>query len=228
MFSFIFSVTTFAGISEAAEFKFLVLKAAENYEETVDLSNLNLTQTEISKYLSEIFAKENVWYLDCQYLPVDDNTDGIVEEIRLYYRVPHEEIDENEILIQNILDSIVNLTEGYTNPEKIKIVYDYFISNYDYDWNFENNDIYRLFDTKQGTCAALSLAYKAVLDELDIPCEIVINTDMSHEWNRVFVDNEWKYIDITKGLLLKNTIPNAEYRAFLQSNEVLKAWGYKF
>ncbi len=229
MFSIIFSTTIFAGNSEAAEFKYLFLKAAENYIDTINVKSLNLTETEISKNLSEIFAKENVWYLDCRYVPIDKDTDGIVEEIRLCYRVPQEEIIEKESLINGELNYIITLTDGFSNREKIKIIYDYFIENFTYDEMLMNNDICRLFETKKGTCAAFSLAFKEVMDKLDIPCEIIVNNDMFHEWVKVYVNDSWKNIDITKGLALKNTnIPNAEYRAFLQEDVVLKAWGYRF
>lgn len=226
----IFSTSTaFADTSEAAEFKFLFLKAAENHNETVDISELNLTKAKISNYLIGIFAEENVWYLDTQYAPIDVNADGIVGKIRLYYRVPQEEIAEKENLIEGEIENIITLTDGYSNPEKIKIVYDYFIKNYSYDNTLMNYDICRLVETKQGTCAALSLAFREVMNRLNIPCEIVVNNDMSHEWIKVYVNDGWKNIDITKGIAFKNTnVPNAEYRAFLLSDEILRAWGYKF
>ena len=230
MLSFIFPTTiAFADTSETAEFKFLFLKAAENYNETVDVKDLNLTKTEISNYLIGIFAEENVWYLDTQYAPIDVNADGIVGKIRLYYRVPQEEIAEKENLIESEIENIITLTDGYSNPGKIKIVYDYFIKNYSYDNTLMNYDICRLFETKQGTCAALSLAFREVMNRLNIPCEIVVNDDMSHEWIKIYVNDSWENIDITKGLLLRDTnIPNAEYRAYLQNDAVLRAWGYKF
>lgn len=230
LLSFVFPTTrAFADTSEAAEFKFLFLKAAENYNETVDIKDLNLTKTEISNNLIGIFARENVWYLDTQYAPIDVNADGIVGKIRLYYRVPQEEIGEKENLIESEIENIISLTDGYSNPEKIKIVYDYFIKNYSYDNTLMNYDICRLFETKQGTCAALSLAYKEVMNRLNIPCEIKVNNDMSHEWIKVYVNDGWKNIDVTKGIAFKNTnVPNAEYRAFLLSDEILRAWGYKF
>lgn len=229
---YVFTLSTsaaFADTSETAEFNFLFLKATENYNETVNIESLSLTKDEISNYLSDIFAKENVWYLETKYTPIDADSDGIIEEIRLCYRIPQSEFAEREALIESKIDYITALTEGHSNPDKIRIVYDYFIENYSYDETLMNNDICRLFETEQGTCAALSLGFNTIMERLNIPCEIVVGNDDSHEWVKIYVDNVWKNIDITKGLVFKDTnFPNAAYRAFLQSDSVLRAWGYEF
>lgn len=192
-----------------------------------------MTINEIAKLLTEIISEYSRTNLCANtgedFFVYDENSDGIIEKIELKYRYSADDIEKLENETNQHINEIISLTNGYSNEEKIKIVYDYFIDNFVYDDTYENYDIYSLFTKNAGTCCSLALGFREVLNELDIPCEVVVNKDMSHEWNKVYINNEWLNLDITKGLYLNSTkIVNARYRCYLVNDLTFLNWGYDF
>lgn len=192
-----------------------------------------MTIEEISTLLTEIVSENsrtNLLCLNTSFPVIDKNSDGIIEKLELKYRYSIAELENIENETNQHINKIIKLTNGYdSNEEKIKIIYDYFIDNFVYDDTYESYDIYSLFTKNKGTCCSFALGFKEILDEIDIPCKTVVNKDMSHEWNQVYVNNEWLNLDITRGLTLNSTgIKNARYRCFLVNDLTFLNWGYDF
>lgn len=109
------------------------------------------------------------------------------------------EIDEK---VTEIAATASKLNSDY---DKAKFVYDYLIDNYDYDFTYSNLKEYELFIYGTGVCSAFSLAYKDILQELNIPCEIVVSQEMAHQWNIIQLDGEWYNVDVTWGDMYGNS-----------------------
>lgn len=62
-----------------------------------------------------------------------------------------------------------------------------------------------VINTKIGQCGEYSKLYKEMCDRMMIPCKIVRGTSVKknppiwsgHAWNKVYVNNAWKYVDVT-------------------------------
>lgn len=90
---------------------------------------------------------------------------------------------------------------------QIKIIHDYLIENTEYDSELEMNSIYTAYGAlveRHAVCEGYAKAFKAVLDELEIPCVIVCglarNSNRkteSHAWNYVKIDGNWYAVDCT-------------------------------
>ena len=123
------------------------------------------------------------------------------------------------------LDNIVNdiaktaIIDYDTDYERAQFVHDYLVQHavYDYDalydvvnhptsYNPSNQPVFTAYGclvNGRCVCAGYAHAYKLILDKLDIPCVYVTgwgdptNADSGHAWNRVTLDGESFYVDIT-------------------------------
>lgn len=106
----------------------------------------------------------------------------------------------NEIIANNITDSM-------SEYEKVRAIHDYIIISTKYDEeNLKKDTIPDIDFTAKGVleehlavCRGYAEAFKLLMDELDIDCEIVTGyaDSVSHAWNVVNVDGAWYQIDCT-------------------------------
>lgn len=109
-----------------------------------------------------------------------------------------EEINFIDEEINKIMEEIIK--EDMTTKEKIKTFHDYIINKIEYDTshNIEENNsnkAYGALTNKKAVCSGYSDVMAIFLDKLGVKNYKIINTE--HVWNFVFLDNEWKHIDLT-------------------------------
>lgn len=138
--------------------------------------------------------------------------------------------DEKQVFlnsVQNIkwmmedapIKKAAELTKGVTkDSEKIKIIYNYIISNYKYDKEKAKTlsspyipDITDIFNKKKGICFDYSSLFAAMLRSLNIPAKLVMGTSSLtkysyHAWNEVYISDagKWVIIDTTVDASFKN------------------------
>ncbi len=193
-------------------------EAVSNHEEYIDLSDNQLTSEELVKTMTEYFGTyPNAGLINCGFQAYDEDKNGLYDVIVPEYR--YSEQMSRIINRQNdrAEDKIIAQTSTLSAEDKVKYVYTYFCTHFTYDDDL-NYDLKHLYEENSGTCASFSVAFKNIMDKLDIPCKIVISDDMTHEWNQVFINNEWRNIDITEGIRLYGTgYAGAVWRAYLTS-----------
>lgn len=220
--------TNSAYCADNADIKANINKSIENREEYVFLGDKQLSDEELVKTMCEYFAEySNAGLIDASVSFFDEDENGFTDTIGLNYRYSEEETAQILKDIEKKETALARYVGGKPNEEKVQLVYSYFCRNFSYDDEL-NYDLKHLYEEKSGTCCSFTLAFKAVMDRLDIPCKVVVSDDLTHEWNKVFINNEWLNVDITDGIRLYQTgFPNAHLRTFLESDEVYKARGYK-
>ncbi len=193
--------------------------AVNNYDENIDISDNQLNDDEFVAAMTEYFAKySSAGLINCTLQAYDNDENGLYDVIAPEYR--YSEQMSRIINRQNdrAEDKIISKAANLASEEQVKYVYAYFCTNYVYD-NELNYDLNHLYTENSGTCASFSISFKNIMDKLDIPCKIVISDDMTHEWNQVFINNEWRNIDITEGIRLYGTgYAGAVWRAYLTTN----------
>lgn len=143
------------------------------------------------------------------------------------------EYQVNEYIVNSILQD--NISSTMTDYEKVKAIHDYIVSTTEYDHeNLSNNSIPDIDYTAKGVlenhigvCRGYAEAFKLLMDNLNIPCEIETGyaDGISHAWNVVSVDGEWYQIDCTYDDPLdisgQNSLANGilRYDYFLITNE---------
>ena len=121
--------------------------------------------------------------------------------------------------------------------DDIKMVHDYLVENIVYDTRISKDNIYNIYGALvngESVCEGYARAFKYILDEMQIPCTLVIGKATNsegktenHAWNYVQLDGKWYAVDSTwddpvivgGGFLSKSS----KYKYFLKgSNEFLK------
>lgn len=145
-------------------------------------------------------------YNSYNQISVNMNNFGRVNVIvdRLY---SDELISEIDSKINEIYNSLIK--ENMTDVEKIRIMHDYIINNtvYDEERSEEvknNTDIslkhpsnlaYGPLFTGKAICGGYSDAMSLFLDKMGIKNYKISSS--RHIWNLVYIDNEWKHLDLT-------------------------------
>lgn len=108
-----------------------------------------------------------------------------------------------------VIETIIyeNIHTSMSEYEKVKAIHDYIVNTTEYDhYNLENDSIPDIDYTAKGVlenkiavCRGYAEAFKLLMNELDIECEILTGKadNISHAWNVVKIDDEWYQIDCT-------------------------------
>ena len=67
-------------------------------------------------------------------------------------------------------------------------------------------------------CTAYSLAYKDIMQKLNIPCEIVISKEIAHQWNIVKINGSWYNVDTAWGDIYTSENESFRYDNFMKSD----------
>ena len=148
---------------------------------------------------------------------------------KIYNKYQIEKIDDK---IDNVINNII--TNNMTDREKIKAVHDYIINNTRYDEERANNikngsydnllhpsnTAYGVLFNGKAICGGYTDTMALFLDKLGFKNYKISNT--SHIWNSVFINGEWKHLDLTwDDPVTINGEDRLEYNFFLINNEEL-------
>ena len=174
-------------------------------------------QSAIEAYL---YDNPDVFYLEPTklYLNIESTTRGsstthnafIDNGTQVNYladEYPSESAVNNAIAqIENVKNEILSNRTG-NRYQDIKMVHDYLIESIAYDTSISQPSIYDIYGAlvrKECVCEGYARAFKYLMDELEIPCVIIIGTATntqgeteSHAWNYVQLGNSWYAIDTT-------------------------------
>lgn len=161
--------------------------------------NYETCQEDIQYYINEdkvyISSFNNLVSPFNQYDTVSVSVNGVGKiDIEFTENYTEEEIN----IINNKLDKIIeeNITDDLNDYNKVKVLHDYIINNTKYD---NENDIYKhatgLLLYGRGNCSAYTDTMALLLNRLKIPNYRIASKE--HTWNLVYIDDEWKHIDLT-------------------------------
>lgn len=117
--------------------------------------------------------------------------------------------------VQRVVEKVI--TPGMTDLEKEMALNQYLCDTAEYDYdalkNAEKHDYkgvdpefndsftaYGVLLNKKGVCASYAAAFKLLAESAGLDCIVVtgyLNGGLSHAWNRVRIDGEWKTVDVT-------------------------------
>ena len=155
-------------------------------------------------------------------------TPSAVVKIMPRYLFAPEEIDELTAEFERCVSAALAQVDGVTDPlEKVLILHDYLVVNCQYAQPIPDppSPVYSAYGAlvdKVAVCQGYSLAFKVLMDRIDVPCVMVLGAEeMNHIWNAVQLDGKWYHMDVT----WDDPVPNHEgycgHNYFLVSNEKL-------
>lgn len=170
----------------------------------------------------EAYTYDNaeVFYLSPKkmYLNIETTTRGGVSTYDVYINSGNEanylteefsskaEVDQAIAQIEQVKNQILQNKTGNTY-EDIKMVHDYLVDSINYESSLSKQNIYNIYGAlvnRECVCEGYARAFKYLLDELNIPCIMVIGTGTNsqgetenHAWNYVQLGGNWYAVDTT-------------------------------
>lgn len=137
--------------------------------------------------------------------------------------------------IEQVKNQIIQNRSGNAYDD-IRMVHDYLVENIEYDTSLSQSNIYNVYGALvngRAVCEGYARSFKYLMDELGIPCTLVIGTGTNsqgqtenHAWNYVQLNGTWYAIDCTWDDPVSSTgyvSQSSRYRYFLKgSNEFLQ------
>ena len=145
-------------------------------------------------------------------------------------------LEQNRQALQDAVTVLAAAIEAAcdTDEERQQMLFDELVRRVEYDREISeageqtqqmriNRSAYGALVTGKTVCSGYARAYKAVCDELRLPCWVVrgYHKDTAHEWNAVLLHGQVYYVDAT----FADTGGGSRYSLFTESEMV--SWGYE-
>lgn len=85
--------------------------------------------------------------------------------------------------------------QDISSREKAELAYQWVYGQLEYDYELKNLDLYTSLMTGKSVCYGFASSFHILCGMLGLESEMVYGAN--HVWNRVKIDNEWQYVDIT-------------------------------
>lgn len=186
-------------------------------------------------YISTLESDDTILVVSPLEFPYQYNTEYVIEvKEGLIAETEHFEfVTEQYPMTEDDINSLLKdagVRGLMSEKSKIKHVYEYI--KYEYEYTQDYLTVEQMIAEGRGDCTAKATLFKLMLDQLDIPCEIVpVETGLyddddptdtnfyRHSWNLVYYKDSWFHVDATWGdhtFLLKDEELPFDYR--LQNN----------
>jgi len=201
---------------------------------TIGLKDLQNVETRIKtkisanklNYYYDLFGREKYEYFPLQlgngeyfitiFKNIIDNKYRVVESNRIkeiknnileVFRSSVQNINWNKDM--DVIKKATELTKGKKNDkEKITVIYNYIIKNFNYDYEKINKitsdyvpNIETIYSEKKGICYDYASIFASMCRSQKIPVKLIKgytkNVKEYHAWNEVYVDKKWQVIDTT-------------------------------
>lgn len=147
---------------------------------------------------------------------------GYENDLDIKIEATHLLTKEKEIAATEKIRTIISnlITEQMTTHEKIKIIHDYIVKNTAYDTESKYRTHYDALFIGKTVCHGYALLFHQFMTELNIPVRLVVGeTDESHIWNMVMVDQNWFHIDVTYADPVPDQGESVSYQYYMLTEE---------
>lgn len=173
-------------------------------KDIIDILNDSLLMMEINNLVDPLRSYSSY--------KLEYNGDYIIKFNRLYS-------DDDITILNKATDIIINdlISDEMTTSQKLIVIHNYLINNIKYQKDGGNKATDALLNGK-AICTGYADLLAIFLNKLNIPNYKVVNDN--HVWNVVYVNDEWKHIDLTYDDPINET-NNISYNYFLINTDTL-------
>ncbi len=128
---------------------------------------------------------------------------------------------------QTALEQVVNGILAQVDPdwsdlEKALFLHDYLATHAQYDETLQIRDAYTILVEGTGVCQAYTLAYRLLLNRVNITSGTVTSTSLNHIWNILLIDGNWYHVDVTWDDPIEDRLGRVRHAYFCLSENMLK------
>jgi len=141
----------------------------------------------------------------CDYSAGYTYYSGSVPHVKFSYLYSKDEYTSMRRQCEDIINSFITATDGFSDLEKEKYVYDWFGQNCRYDkYKTDADNPYGAFINGYAKCDGISLATKWAMESMGIQCLCIggsaIDGGAGHAWNIVNIGGNFYLLDTTFGV----------------------------
>lgn len=164
------------------------------------------------------YLKQNIRQVGCQIT-------SMPYSLIIIYDIQFLTTFEQEQLISQKIDEIIEtmrLNQKNNDFLKTKSIYDYILSNVEYDYTYANHSAYNALFDKKAVCEGCAALLYRLLSTVNVPCRIITGRGLKerHAWNIVRIGSRWYNLDVTWDLYCRwNERTLADYKWFLKGEQ---------
>jgi transglutaminase-like putative cysteine protease len=180
--------------------------AAQNNEFSVIARGIS--EEDIARELSYLFSDFDLLRYDWRYEAFDENSGYVIKfhadyamDAVVYYAYATGEVwrlNEKETEVYIAAERILNDIPKTSEYEKALAIHDYLVLHMRYDAENSYRDPYGALILGSGVCEAYARTFKMLAKMAGLECDYVFGQAKgAHAWNRVKVNGEYFYVDVT-------------------------------
>ena len=138
-------------------------------------------------------------------------------------RTKAETFEENaNIQTERKAEEIAQDMMHLSDVDKVLAAHDYLVDNVQYDHSYVLKGSYGALIDGKAVCMGYAQAFQELMKKLNVESSVVTGTagGESHAWNRVKLDGEWYYLDVTWDD--QRNMPMKSYKYFLIDRDTFK------
>ena len=112
----------------------------------------------------------------------------------VYTEKPQEAARQHREAEEKLEEAAASMT-AQRDYDKAMEIYRWVYDRFEYDYSQKSLSVYSAIRTGKAVCNGYTRLFQTLCARRGLACEIV--TGENHAWNRVLIDGEWRYVDIT-------------------------------
>lgn len=114
--------------------------------------------------------------------------------LSVYTEKPQEAARQHRAAEKKLEEAVAGMS-AQEDYDKAMEIYRWTYDNFEYDYSFKSTQVYSAFETGETVCNGYTRIFQALCIRRGLECEIVYSEN--HAWNRVLMNDQWRYVDIT-------------------------------
>ena len=145
------------------------------------------------------------------------------ESVNVLTEEQKSQIRQKQTALEQVINGILaQVDPDWSDLEKALFLHDYLATHAQYDETLQIRDAYTILVEGTGVCQAYTLAYRLLLNRVNITSGTVTSTSLNHIWNILLIDGNWYHVDVTWDDPIKDRLGRVRHAYFCLSENKLK------
>lgn len=174
-----------------------IIQRMEQGEEELVETGITFTSAEEARDFAEYFYETGYWGDEPLKLAMMDYSDcPSYYELLVMASNPRLAASQHR-MVEETIRSVSEEIRAVSEDDLVRAerAYDWIYQNMEYDDSLKSNNLYQALQTGKTICFGYAGLFQALCRDMALECDIIYGDN--HAWNRIRLDGEWRYVDIT-------------------------------